>query len=70
MWCFLSRCKRITPLSVILNGLRSGDLKLQMGITEFGTGMSLLLHWDREGSPTEISDEKAVSSGPLGPACL
>ena len=46
-FCYL-QCKRLTPLPVvqdrqILNGLRSGDLKLQMGITEFGTGMSLLL---------------------------
>ena len=46
-FCYL-RCKRITPLPVvqdrqILTCLRSGDLKLQMGITEFGTGRSLLL---------------------------
>ena len=39
----LQRCKRLTlSLPVILTCLRSGDLKLQMGITEFGTGMSLL----------------------------
>ena len=45
-FCYL-RCKRITPLSIvqdlaILNCLSSGTLKLQMGITEFGPGMSLL----------------------------
>ena len=52
---------------MVLTCLRSGDLKLQMGITEFGTGMSLLLHRDRDVPPTEISDEKAGSSGPAGP---